>query len=104
MKHIMLIAITFFPLKAVFSQNKEVLFNPSTYVIPDEAELIRIINILGFSNPPVPTIPFRNVRIPTNSVGAIGFGGSSYVMCLGNYDSWLPESWESGRSVRCIKD
>ena len=35
MKHIMLIAITFFPLKAVFSQNKEVLFNPSTYVIPD---------------------------------------------------------------------
>ena len=31
----MLIAITFFPLKAVFSQNKEVLFNPSTYVIPD---------------------------------------------------------------------
>ena len=33
-----------------------------------------------------------------------GFGGSSYVMCLGNYDSWLPESWESGRSVRCIKD
>ena len=35
MKNIMLIAITFFPLKAVFSQNKEVLFNPSTYVIPD---------------------------------------------------------------------
>ncbi len=35
MKHIMLIAITFFPLKAVFSQNKEVVFNPSTYVIPD---------------------------------------------------------------------
>ncbi len=35
MKHIMLIAITFFALKALFSQNKEVLFNPSTYVIPD---------------------------------------------------------------------
>ena len=35
MKHIMLIAIIAIPIKSVFAQNNEVIFNPSTYVIPD---------------------------------------------------------------------
>jgi uncharacterized protein (TIGR02145 family) len=33
-----------------------------------------------------------------------GFVGRTYVMCLGSYNSWLPERWESGRSVRCVRD
>ena len=35
MKHIILIAITCVPLTSVFSQIKEVTFNPATYVMPD---------------------------------------------------------------------
>lgn len=39
LKQIILIAITVIPLKSVFSQNKEVTFNPATYVIPDSITL-----------------------------------------------------------------
>jgi hypothetical protein len=35
MKHIIFIAITIVPLQSVFSQNKEVVFNPKTYCNAD---------------------------------------------------------------------
>lgn len=35
LKNIILLAITIYPFKSVFSQINEVAFNPATYVIPD---------------------------------------------------------------------
>lgn len=39
MKNSILIAIIFAPLKSVFSQIKEVTFNPATYVMPDSVPI-----------------------------------------------------------------